>query len=92
MRPTPSRSIASIDRVQKTSAVLKRTCACATTTGYWHWDPKFLDRRHPHDEEASREISEAASKIQIPTLLVRGGSSGVVGLENAQDLKRLVPC
>ncbi|MEC7301065.1 MAG: alpha/beta hydrolase [Pseudomonadota bacterium] len=58
---------------------------------YWHWDPKFLDRRHPHDEEASREISEAASKIQIPTLLVRGGSSDVVSLDNVRDFKRLVP-
>jgi len=58
---------------------------------YWHWDPKFLDRQHPHDEAASREISEAAANIKIPTLLVRGGSSDVVSLENVQDFKRLVP-
>ena len=45
---------------------------------HWHWDPKFLDRQHPHDEQASREISEAAAKIEIPTLLVRGDSSDVV--------------
>ena len=58
---------------------------------FWHWDPKFLDRRHPHDEVASKEISEAASRIKVPTLLVRGGSSDVVSLENVQDFKRLVP-
>ncbi|PPR55962.1 MAG: Non-heme bromoperoxidase BPO-A2 [Alphaproteobacteria bacterium MarineAlpha4_Bin2] len=58
---------------------------------YWHWDPKFLDRSHPHDEEASRAISEAASRINIPTLLVRGGSSDVVSHENVQDFMRLVP-
>ena len=58
---------------------------------YWHWDPKFLDRRHPHDAEASRQISEAAAKIQVPTLLVRGGSSDVVSLENVADFRRLVP-
>lgn len=58
---------------------------------YWHWDPKFLDRRHPHDEVASTQISESASRIKIPTLLVRGGSSDVVSMENVQDFKRLVP-
>ena len=58
---------------------------------YWHWDPKFLERRHPHEEAASEAISAAASRISIPTLLVRGGSSGVVSLANVADFMRLVP-
>ncbi len=58
---------------------------------YWHWDPKFLERRHPHEEAASETISEAASRISIPTLLVRGGSSDVVSLANVEDFMRLVP-
>lgn len=58
---------------------------------YWHWDPKFLERRHPHDEVASEQISESASHIKIPTLLVRGGSSDVVSPEGVKDFMRLVP-
>ena len=58
---------------------------------YWHWDPKFLERRHPHEEAASEAISAAASRISIPTLLVRGGSSDVVSLANVEDFMRLVP-
>jgi pimeloyl-ACP methyl ester carboxylesterase len=58
---------------------------------YWHWDPKFLERRHPHDEVASAQISESASRIKIPTLLVRGGSSDVVSPEGVRDFMRLVP-
>ena len=58
---------------------------------YWHWDPKFLERRHPHDEVASAQISESASRIKIPTLLVRGGSSDVVSPEGVKDFMRLVP-
>ena len=57
---------------------------------YWHWDPKFLERRHPHEEAASEAISAAASRISIPTLLVRGGSSDVVSLANVEDFMRLV--
>jgi len=58
---------------------------------YWHWDPKFLERRHPHDEVASEQISESAARIKIPTLLVRGGSSDVVSPEGVKDFMRLVP-
>ena len=57
---------------------------------YWHWDPKFLDRRHPHDEVASKEISPAAARIKIPTLLVRGGSSDRVSIEGLQYFLKLV--
>ena len=58
---------------------------------YWHWDPKFLESRRPHNEVASKGVSGAAARIKIPTLLVRGGSSDVVSMENVQDFKRLVP-
>lgn len=62
---------------------------------YWHWDPRFLERAtHSHAGEAlvqQQRREQAAGRIRVPTLLVRGGSSDVVSPEGARELQRLIP-
>ncbi|AMN42740.1 alpha/beta fold hydrolase [Rhodoplanes sp. Z2-YC6860] len=60
----------------------------------WHWDPRFLEgnrRIGPGSGEVERVLVEAARRITIPTLLVRGASSELVGEEHAKDFLKLVP-
>lgn len=60
----------------------------------WHWDPRFLEgnrRIGPGSGEVERALVEAAQRVTIPTLLVRGASSELVGEEHAKDFLKLVP-
>lgn len=56
---------------------------------YWHWDPRlFQHRRTPRDTSGLRE---AARRLVMPVLLVRGGRSDVVSQEGVDDFRRLAP-
>ncbi len=56
----------------------------------WHWDPRFL--ASPRDLERRHErLSACASRLRLPTLLVRGGSSDVVSEEGARAFLTLCP-
>jgi pimeloyl-ACP methyl ester carboxylesterase len=59
---------------------------------YWHWDPRFMDGDH-RDRVAriGQRMQEAAGKIDIPTLLVRGQQSDVVSAQGAKELQALIP-
>jgi pimeloyl-ACP methyl ester carboxylesterase len=60
----------------------------------WHWDPRFLEgnrRIGPGSGDVERALVEAAERVTIPTLLVRGASSELVGEEHAKDFLKLVP-
>lgn len=60
----------------------------------WHWDPRFVDGPHPVTDDRGileRELLEAASRIRIPTLLVRGASSELVRDADMQEFLQLVP-
>lgn len=60
----------------------------------WHWDPRFLDgpRAAGTDRRAlEAALIEAARKIQIPALLVRGASSELVKEAHAKEFLELVP-
>ena len=60
----------------------------------WHWDPRFLEgnrRIGPGSAEVEQMLVGAARRIAIPTLLVRGASSELVGEEHAKDFLKLVP-
>jgi pimeloyl-ACP methyl ester carboxylesterase len=60
----------------------------------WHWDPRFLDgpRTINTDWEMAEERLEAAVRaLNIPTLLVRGGSSELVRPEAARGFLDLAP-
>jgi pimeloyl-ACP methyl ester carboxylesterase len=60
----------------------------------WHWDPRFLDgpRAAGTDRRAlEATLIEAARRIQIPALLVRGASSELVKEAHAKEFLELVP-
>jgi pimeloyl-ACP methyl ester carboxylesterase len=60
----------------------------------WHWDPRFLDgpRAAGTDRNAlETSLIEAARRIQIPAMLVRGASSELVKEVHAQEFLELVP-
>ena len=59
---------------------------------YWHWDPAFMRI----DDEPQRRIDPerlraAASRLTIPTLVVRGAQSDVVNDAGLSDMLRLIP-
>lgn len=60
----------------------------------WHWDPRFLDG--PRAAGANRRqleaaLQEAARRIAIPTLLIRGAASELVKESHVQEFLNLVP-
>jgi pimeloyl-ACP methyl ester carboxylesterase len=58
---------------------------------YWHWDPTFLRQGRAHIEQVWERATAAARNVTIPTLLIRGGRSDVLGQEGVDELCRLVP-
>jgi pimeloyl-ACP methyl ester carboxylesterase len=60
----------------------------------WHWDPRFLDGRRPVGGgrgEIEERLIAAARGLEIPAMLVRGGSSELVQEEHAKEFLTLVP-
>lgn len=59
---------------------------------YWHWDPRFLEQaKDRHIDESWARATAAARRVTVPTLLIRGGRSDVLGDEGVEELCRLVP-
>jgi pimeloyl-ACP methyl ester carboxylesterase len=63
----------------------------------WHWDPKLMDTWNPERFDAGEAQLivearlEAARRLRVPVLLVRGRSSDVVSEEVAREFLALVP-
>jgi pimeloyl-ACP methyl ester carboxylesterase len=68
---------------------------------YWHWDPRFMALQEPDVPgldglpsarmvQAER-LEDAARRLTLPTLLVRGGSSDLLSEEGAAAMRALVP-
>ena len=60
----------------------------------WHWDPRFLNGPRAAGADRQRletSLIEAARRIRIPALLVRGGSSELVKEAHAKEFLDLVP-
>jgi pimeloyl-ACP methyl ester carboxylesterase len=64
---------------------------------YWHWDPAFMLGVSGSTDEtrvslvSPERLDEAARRIRIPTLLVRGVVSDLLSEEGARQLLKLVP-
>ncbi|MBK9081853.1 MAG: alpha/beta hydrolase [Rhizobiales bacterium] len=61
---------------------------------YWHWDPRFLDGPRSVETDAARvaaSLEDAARSLSVPTLLVRGQSSELVGEAEAKHFLELCP-
>ncbi len=57
---------------------------------HWHWDPGFLKR--PRDlKKRTDRLQACASRLSLPTLLVRGGLSDVLSEDGAQAFLRSCP-
>lgn len=63
----------------------------------WHWDPALLGDVSAHalggadDRFPESRLGAAAAAVDVPTLLVRGADSDVVGPEQVAALTRLIP-
>ena len=60
----------------------------------WHWDPKFISSRADADNHAAEvEVQgfEAARRLKIPVLLVRGRESELVGESEVEAFIEAVP-
>ena len=58
---------------------------------YWHWDPAFLTQARHHLGQVWERATAAARHVTVPTLLVRGGRSDVLGPAGVEELCRLIP-
>lgn len=57
----------------------------------WHWDPRLLNDVGRAGEAAQEGLRKAARSIDIPTLLVSGGLSDLIGDQHVNDFLQLVP-
>jgi pimeloyl-ACP methyl ester carboxylesterase len=57
----------------------------------WHWDPRLLAEVARGAERHQHALLDAASRIDIPTLLVSGGRSDLVSDRTVQEFRALVP-
>jgi pimeloyl-ACP methyl ester carboxylesterase len=58
---------------------------------YWHWDPRFLERPVGSREQDAIQLEAAARRLNIPTLLVRGGKSDVLTEDGIEAFLEMVP-
>jgi pimeloyl-ACP methyl ester carboxylesterase len=59
---------------------------------HWHWDPAFVTGElRPETHRLVERMRDAARRVRVPTLLVRGAISDVVSEEAAQDFMSLLP-
>ena len=62
---------------------------------YWHWDPRFIANQEGVDGQEGKvrheRLCEAARRVTVPTLLVRGGMSDIVSDASVSELTELIP-
>ncbi|GEK79116.1 alpha/beta fold hydrolase [Agrococcus baldri] len=59
---------------------------------HWHWDPAFLRIDNEPARESRHERARiAASRIRVPTLLVRGAESDIVSRAGIEEMLMLIP-
>ncbi|WP_067666718.1 alpha/beta fold hydrolase [Nocardia miyunensis] len=58
---------------------------------YWHWDPAMMSGKGEDIEAHTVDLEEAARKLSMPILLVRGRLSDVVSEQGVADFRAVVP-
>lgn len=58
---------------------------------FWHWDPAFLVQPDVLKPEYFDRLDAAASRIAIPTMLVKGAESEIVSEETLGQMRALIP-
>lgn len=57
----------------------------------WHWDPRLLDTVADGGERYITGLTQAASALRLPVLLISGGRSDVVSDHTIDEFRKLVP-
>ena len=70
---------------------LKKNLRLRDGRWYWHWDPNFLTKPRDDPFERVDKMENAAMRLQIPILLIRGGLSDVVSEEGVKHFLDTVP-
>ncbi len=59
---------------------------------YWHWDPRFFRARdHVSAADLQGMLEQAAQRVSVPTLLIRGTASDIATDEGVEVLQNLIP-
>ena len=58
---------------------------------YWHWDPAFIVATARDREAADHNLAVAARAVTLPTLLVRGEHSEIVGPDEQAAYEEMMP-
>lgn len=58
---------------------------------FWHWDPAFVAARDRDDETTWERIQAAVRHVDVPTRLVHGAKSDLVGEEEVRYFRELMP-
>jgi pimeloyl-ACP methyl ester carboxylesterase len=68
---------------------------------YWHWDARLMDDPEPAADgldgvpssryASESQLTEAARRVTVPTLVVRGGSSDLLTERGVEHLLSLIP-
>lgn len=58
---------------------------------FWHWDPRVLNQGEGQLEALQSRLEAAARRVTVPTLMVRGAQSDVVGDAEEAHFRTLVP-
>jgi pimeloyl-ACP methyl ester carboxylesterase len=62
---------------------------------HWHWDPAFMrsgkEAHARYRPDGPTPLEEAARRLKVPTLLVRGGRSRIVSDASAKEFLEMTP-
>lgn len=75
----------------KSAAGLRRNLRERDGRLYWHWDPRFVNHGRLRKDVGAGRLEAAAQRITIPTLLIRGAQSDVVGDAEVARFRQLLP-
>lgn len=71
---------------------LKKNLRLRNGRYYWHWDPAFIFREQDFEPLLWQEqLENAARKVSIPTLLVKGSLSELVDARSVEEFRQVLP-
>ena len=79
-------------RPRDPSGLMKNLRLRADGRLHWHWDPRFLDiGKRLEPPLFAMQLLDAAKRVRIPTLLVRGVQSDIVTEEGIEEFRQHLP-
>jgi len=79
-------------RPRSTQGLQKNLRLRADGRWHWHWDPKMFESNYQTKLALMQaQMIDAASRITIPVLLLRGKESDVLGPQGVAELQALLP-